>query len=68
MSPTSPFAPFLLILVEEGGTQHFIIDACDGMTIGMSSDGQFTQTFKWTAHNASKEEIGRFVKARESHE
>ena len=66
---TFPPTPFLLIEIEkEGGTRNFIIETWDGMTIDIAKNGQFTQTFKWTAHKASEEEIEMFAKEGESYE
>jgi len=60
---TYPFAPFLLTTLQtDGGRGCFVIDKWEEATIDITDDGQFTQTFKWTTHKASAEEIEQFVK------
>ena len=66
---TFPCSPFLLISIEKDGSERrFVIETWDGMTIDIAKNGQFTQTFKWTAHKASEEEIEMFAKEREFYE
>ena len=60
---TFPHAPFLLTGVEKDNTKrYYIVDSWKGQTNVIGDNGQFEQTFTWTAHNATEEEIDRFMK------
>jgi len=62
MSPTFPFAPFLLTsLKKEGGRNYFVIDTWEGMDLEVLDDGKFVQSFVWTAHKANEDEIKTFL-------
>lgn len=59
---TFPCVPFLLTAIEkEGNKRYFVIDTWKGETIDILDNDQFTQTFTWTAHKASEEEIEKFL-------
>ena len=62
LCPTLPITPFLLTsLVKGGGERHFVIDTWDGITTDIRDNGDCVQTFTWTAHKASEEEIKNFL-------
>ena len=69
ITPTFPFAPFLLTSIEKKGSKwHFVIDSWEGEAVDIDKDNTFTQTFTWTAHKASAEEIAKFLKEEEKDE
>ena len=65
-SPTFPFTPFLLTsLVKGGGRRHFVVDNMEGVNVEVLGNNQFVQSFTWTTHKASKEEIKTFLEGEE---
>ena len=62
LCPTLPVTPFLLTsLVKGGGERHFVIDKWEGVTTDIRDNSDCVQTFTWTAHKASEEEIKNFL-------
>ena len=59
---TFPFTPFLLTtLTKDGGRRHFVIENMEGLILEVQGDRHLMQSFVWTAHKASEEEIKKFL-------
>lgn len=48
--------------IEKGGKRQFVITGVEGVTEETSEPGHFIQTFKWTGHEASEEEVETYLR------